>query len=622
MQSSRKIGSFALAPDEEILIAGTLGGEVLVVHVDDFTVLERQRVHSGAIEAVAAHPTLPYVAAMSMDRSVSVFERQGPSLRLLDRFIFRDVPCRNDATVVPSAHSLSQALTFHPSEKRLAVRSGNAGVLELDFPDDRLTIRHCTRFHHDLDLVTLRYADADGSLISAAGGHAVLSRDGIELRSWDLGNFNLHWFEPLGDDEYLIACDELYVIRLDIRDRTEPLRGHHLTRDDLEHVTYNSTSQRAFAGGFDGTVYEIDPKTCDYRRIAWLAPYKMRWIKTLERAPDTLIAHCFNGGLYKVDLATQSVIATIKDTPNAVWTCLRDGDTLYFAGEGDTVGRVELGEPDPVTGRITVTPGTPIAKPPSNGSTYTKRMAMGVAGLLLAQKNGQLIEMGQDGARQICDVGEEVRDLAAVPGQPVAYVCTERGAVFRVDTASGDIVKAYQNRLREPIWSLAYHPLRDIIAFAERRGDIMLCDGNLKPLLSFGPTSRPKRMKWCGDTLIYVDTCELRRFDLLTQNVSDYVDNCGNTIEDFIWDESRRYLALVNYRTELVLCDFATGVKLSVVPDQPDFSKGLVWMTRPDGYPFDLATFGRSGTGHQFRIHNERCMAMGPIAPALIPALI
>ena len=54
-----------------------------------------------------------------------------------------------------------------------------------------------------------------------------------KLKEWRLGNFNLHWFEPVGEDEYLIACDELYVIRLNVKDRRPPVVGKRLTRDDL-----------------------------------------------------------------------------------------------------------------------------------------------------------------------------------------------------------------------------------------------------------------------------------------------------------------------------------------------------------------------------------------------------
>lgn len=621
MRTSRKIGSFAVDEAEKYVFVGNMCGEVGVVEMDDFRMVDTVWAHPGAIEAMAAHPSLPYVASMAMDRSLCLFERTTPeTLTLRDRFVLRDVKCTNDPVPIPYNYSLSQALTFHPTKKRLAVRSGDAGVLEMDFSSGRLEQVHCTRFHDDTDLITLRYR-ADGSLLSGSGGGAVLSKDHVELQTWRFGNFNLHWFEPLGDDEYLIACDELYVIRLDVQNRKPPVIGKRLTRDDLEHVTYNSTSGRAFAGGFDGTVYEVDPETCNFTRVAWDAPYKMRWIKTLRTDPDRLIALCFNGGLYKVGLTDQKIVAQVKETPNAVWTCVRRGKQLLFAGEGEGIRTVELNGVDRLSGAPVFQMGPMLHK--GDCSTYTKRMVSTEAGLLLAQKHGKLLEVTDKGTRLVADFGNEhLRDVTPVPGQNAAFVCTENARLLKVDTATGEVLHSFTMPDKEPAWSLAYHPERNLIATAGRRGVIVIANGDdLSPVWMGGHTARPKRMKWCDDTLLYNQTGVLRKFDLLTRKMSDYVADTENTIEDFIWDEARRYLVIVGYRTEVVLCDFATGVKLSVTPDQADFSKGLEWVNQPDcpdGYPLDFVTFGRTGTAHLYRIHNERCVAMGPIVDNLL----
>ena len=220
-------------------------------------------------------------------------------------------------------------------------------------------------------------------------------------------------------------------------------------------------------------------------------------------------------------------------------------------------------------------------------------------------------------------VKQEIRDLAAVQGQPIAYVCTERGQAIRLDTESGKILGVYESERGEPLWSLAYNHARGLLATAERRGELVVLDcATMRPIFKGGfRTGRPKRMKWCDDTLFYVQTGQLRRFDLASRKIEPHVADCENTIEDFIWDEGRQYLVLVGYRTEVVLCDFRTGTKLAVAPDQADFSKGLAWVSPhkiAGGYPLDFVTFGRSGTAHLFRIHNERCLALGPIAVNLL----
>lgn len=617
MQSSSKIGAFALSPDETLIYAGNLCGEVLVVSVETMDVVSTLPVHFGAIEVMAAHPALSFAAAMSMDRSVSLIDVSNPHRPLLiERFVFRDIECANDTMPVPPAFSLSQALTFHPTLRRLAVRSGNAGVMELDFSEGAMRLLHCTRFHGDTDLITLRYVLGGDALLSGAGGDVVLSKRGQELHRWDFGNFNLHWFEPVGGECYLIACDELYVIRLDLHDFSSYIPEERLTRDDLEHVTFNRTSNRAFAAGFDGDVYEIDPETCLRKGIAWRAPYKLRWIKTLETQANTLLAYCFNGGIYKVDLARKEIVLSLKRTPNAVWTSVRDDNLLYFAGEGPYVRPVALTGIDPYSRLPTFELGAPIFKGEAN--SFTKRMVAGAGGLLLGQRLGEVWEVTRERTRMVIDLREEIRDIAVEPDGSVAYACTERGRVVKFDTTDGQILGAYQYEGGEPLWSLAYHPQRRLLATAARRGDLLIIDcASMQPIFAGGHrTARPKRMKWCDDKLFYVQTGVLRCFDLGTQTITDHVADCENTIEDFIWDAACNYLVLVGYRTEVVLCDFKSGRKLCVAPDQSDFSKGLAWVN-PSGvaraYPLDFVSFGRTGTAHLFRIHNDRCVALGPI---------
>ena len=78
--------------------------------------------------------------------------------------------------------------------------------------------------------------------------------------------------------------------------------------------------------------------------------------------------------------------------------------------------------------------------------------------------------------------------------------------------------------------------------------------------------------------------------------------------------------AIINYATDVVLCDLETGEALATCADQIDYSKGLVFLEPDDpaAYPLDFITFGRSGTAHLFRIHNEKCVQLGPFAPALL----
>ena len=138
-----------------------------------------------------------------------------------------------------------------------------------------------------------------------------------------------------------MASDLRFVARIDIAEENAVLIGEQFTRDDLEHVTYNQRAARAFVGSFDRNIYEIDPERCCPTRIGFRAPFKCRWVKTLERSPATGLVQCRNGGLYKVNLDTGEQLAELKFTPDALWTAVSEADgTLAVMGEGNRMVRI------------------------------------------------------------------------------------------------------------------------------------------------------------------------------------------------------------------------------------------------------------------------------------------
>ena len=144
----------------------------------------------------------------------------------------------------------------------------------------------------------------------------------------------LHWIEHLHGDTYLIASDLGLVARINLSSEEVPIMGDRFAHDDMEFLTYNKTSNRAFATSFDRNVYEIDPVSCQSKGIIYQPGYKCVWAKTLEREPSTLIVQSRNGGLFKADVNTGETIAVIKETPDALWTSLvMPNGNLIAAGE-------------------------------------------------------------------------------------------------------------------------------------------------------------------------------------------------------------------------------------------------------------------------------------------------
>jgi hypothetical protein len=625
MKVFQKITSFALSPAEDLLICGTLGGTVLTLTADKLEEVSQLRTSVGSIEVIAIHPILPLAAAMAMDHSVSLIDISHPkSPILIDRFCSRDELADNEyfENILPN-QSLSQALCFHPTAPILAARTGHGALLELELRDQRLQRIRATRLH-DTDLITARFVQGGEAILTGAGGDIVLSSHGIELKRWTIGERNHHWFEPLSAHRFLVACDELHAIIIDLEKTEEVQIGPKFMRDDFEHITYNRTTHKAFATGFDGDIYQVDPDSLAPTGTAWRAPYKMRWIKTLESNPEIILVHSFNGGLYRYNLQGQSVEAVFKSTPHTIWTCVRHADRLTLAGEGPVLVHVAIHGSDKPHGVPTLSIDSCVTK--QSDSSYTKRL-LRVPGeactFLVAQKTGQLLEVSGSQYELIQNINEEIRDIAYSSEKDLLYACTERGHVYAVHRSQREVYKQYLIPDREPQWSLALHPSRAVLAVAGRRGALsMLSADGLEPIRQIShQCARPKRMKWLGDDLLFVQTDKLKRYNIIEDKIYDYVDHCDNTIEDFIWNITYNYLVLICYKTEVILCNLSSGQKLCVMPDQSDFCKGLEWISPENdnnSYPLDFVTFGRQGSLQKYRIHNDRIFSLGSSLPLVL----
>jgi WD40 repeat protein len=620
MQAARNNLSMCVSPDERWIFAGSLSGQISTIDIDSFAYRSAVQAHAGGIHAITVHPTLPYVATMSTERAFSIWRHddEGRLSMLVYRNV-RSLQCSNDTEYIPYIQSTSQAICFHPTRKRLLTRTGSGGLLEVDFDDDgRLDTVQCVRLHGEEDLVAVRYLkDSDRILTMANYGEVAVSDEGRVLDTWRFGYHNVHWAEHLEGDTYLLASDTRQVIRLDLSRKQEPVVGPALTRDDLEHVTLNRRTGRAFIAGFDSNVYEVCPQTCRSLGVVYKAPYKCRWVKTLERSPDTMILQCRNGGLHRIDLAGARRTALLKDTPEAVWSAaeLPDGD-LVLCGEARAAYRLHLDAVD-VQSRA---PQVTVRRTPIDveGDAHFKRLDVqaSTGKIVLGRTDGQIWVGADDRYRPLCRVEMPVRDLCVHPTEPWFFACTEGNRVYKIGIDDGKILNVFESPAQEQIWTLAYNPERNLLAFAEREGSVYVIDADSFQIRHLIPdVRRPKRMRWRdANTLLWSRSVELHRFDLDTGRAYVFVRETGNTIEDFIWDEDRRYLVVLNYNCLIILCDYETGEFIDVTPDAMDYSKGLAWVPRQeDSYPLDFVCFGRNGLANLFRIHDEKILPMGPI---------
>jgi WD40 repeat protein len=628
MINARRYECFCVDPRERWLFAGNTSGQISVVDVDSFTIVREYQAHIGIIRAVAAHPSLPYLAAFGNDRCVSLWKRgDDGSLSPISYTSVRDLQCSNDDGYVAPILSHTVALGFHDTEPRLVTRSGNGGVLEMEFDDcGCVQPLWCVRLHGNWDLQMTRYVRGSDLILSTGrDGCLVLNDRGQELRRWKFGDTVAHWAEPLEGSTYLVASDAGRVLRLDINSDAEPVMGDRFARDDMEYVTYSKVSGRAFATSFDRNVYEVDPVTCQAKGVVYSPGYKCIWAKELECSPGTLLVQSRNGGLYKADADTGRTLAMIKETPDALWSGVNlPGGDFLIAGEGAQLTRLRYASVDPIARK----PRFDIERIPTDmpADTYTKRMVLqpSTGKLVLGRTDGDIWVGADHSFARLTNLGSAVRDLAVAPKGNDLFAVTEDGRALKLDLATGAVQLTFESEgefFPRAIWTLAYNPVRNLLAFAEFGGDLHIVSGaDFSPYKVF-ECERPKRMRWVDpDLLLFGSSGAVHRY-ALGGKPEPLVTMMQNTVEDFIWDNRRQYLLVICYQCTIALCDFDTGEKLDLVRDQMDYSKGLAWLDAsidPRLYPWDFITWGRSGAAHHFRIHDERLMALGPVgAPSL-----
>ncbi|MEO7494852.1 MAG: hypothetical protein ABIT83_16065 [Massilia sp.] len=625
MLNARRYECFCIDPSEQWMYAGNTSGQISIIDIDAFEIVDEVQAHSGVMRAVVAHPNLPYIAAMATDRCVSIWRRGGDGrLAPICLTSYRDIPCSNEEAAAPPVISHSVALWFHDTERRLVVRTGNGGVVELAFDEaGQVDVIWSARLHADWDVQMVRYVPGTDLVLSAGrDGCLVLVDKGRELRRWQLKSAVAHWAEHVEGSVFLIASDTGRVAKVDINSHAEPVWGERFARDDMEYLTLNKTSGRVFATSFDRNVYEIDLATCECKGVAYEPGYKCIWAKSLERAPEILLVQSRNGGLYKADADTGRTLGVIKETPDALWSAINlPGGDLLAAGEGSDLTRLGLVGVSPISRKPEYIE-TKI-RTDMRADSYTKRMVRqadtGV--VVMGRTDGDIwIDAGY-GPTRLLNVGSPVRDVAVMPDQPYMFAVTEDGRALKIDLDSGVILLTYQSPgapFPLALWAIAYNPARDLLAFAEFGRRLVLVSASDFSIVEEVPCERAKRIRWVGpDQLLFGSGDEVHRFTLGTPAPVPLVTLMRNTVEDFIWDARKQYLVVISYQCTIALCDYNTGEKLDLVRDQMDYSKGLGWLDATSDarlYPWDFVTWGRSGTAHHFRIHDEKIVALGPLA--------
>lgn len=623
---SRNIESFCVLHGERKLAAGTVGGQILVIDIDRFEIESEIDAHAGMIIAMDAHPEFPLICLLGVDQTASVWEydADGAMTRLFAANL-RSPTTENEHNAPPST-SVSQAIAFHPSARKLLARIANGAVAEIEFDGDGHRFTWCRAFYPDSETAYVRYL-GEGDMIFVSGGAGYASvfdandRATVKL-TYRFNHEVIHAAEHVSGTDYLLPSDSRRVIRLDISGQKATVEGPAIVRDHLERVSYNKVSGRAFASSFDRCIYEVCPETCQAREVILQTPMKCRWLETLNRDPDVMIAQCRNGALYKVDLDRRAVVGALKETPNALWSGISTPDgRIMIAGDGRHI--LELtpscssreGRRHRFSGRwidIGCDPGV-----------YTKRIARDAAtgDLLLARTDGRILRWNGTETKIAAELGSPLRDIAAAPEGRDFWVATEDGVARRLDV-DGSIQAEFRSARDEPIWALAHNPSRRLLAVSEREGVLTLLDDvGLGIVTEIPNIRRTKRMRWLDqDRLLVVSISEIRQIEMERGTIGTVVPNQRNTVEDFDWSVDKRYLVIVTYAQNVTLFDLQTWTPMHSVSFDMHYPKGVTWIPpKPGGYPYEFLVWGRSGVARHYRVHDGRIIALGTAFDQLSP---
>lgn len=611
--SWKKIESFCLDAEEKFLYAANIAGEILKIDPITFDVNSRFQGHGGTISIITSHSSLPYIATRSGGWKVSVWkqELEGELRKLFEIDTLNIHSDSNLHSKEPLEYG-DQALAFHSTKPLLITRTGEDGLVEIEFDDFHYQVVSHSCAHEKFPIMTARYVvNSNKVLCGTVHGHVFLFEEGKVLKTWKLADEDIHWFEHYQGETYLIANDARCVIRFNILDEPLPFLGNQFARDDFEHITHDPVTKRTFASSFDRNIYEIDPVTCTSIRVVWQAPYKCRWIRVLKATPNILIVQCRNGGLYKIDTTKSSVISKIKETPDAIWTSERTAcGKILAAGEGN---RILEFSPYPINDlyqRLTAFKKLEITLDIAPNS-FVKRLIFDEVHqcLILGQSDGKITFFKEREPLYTITLEAAVRDLVIDQNSIFLYVACEDGQLLKILLDEMSIVRTWKSNF--PIWALSLNENKNVIAVSERMGNLVILDTHkLYPVIHESNHRYSKRMKWLNqDILLYGSEECIHKYDLSKSVSLPYIQDTGNSVEDFAWDEEHNYLVLINYNRKVILCDLHSGRVLDSVHDQFDISYGVLWLDRygNNSYPYEFVTFGRAGMLCSYQVY-EGCI--------------
>ncbi|SFL22815.1 WD40 repeat [Pseudovibrio ascidiaceicola] len=599
--------SFAYDGQAKMLFAGTRYGKILILN-EQLDVQGEFAAHDGMIDGISICPARKLIAAMGGGREI--FLGSYDDQNSISQIFRKNIRLEGIDDVEP-IHSTSQAVDLHPTEAKLITRTGNSSIVELDFQGNVLSSGRASFY----DIITTKY--------SSCGSYALFGTNNGCIGVYANGHVEtfvsphkivetFHWFEEVGPDEFIAACDQRFLVRVVVR-KTDTFAldcefGELFTNDDLEHIT-RSKGGRLLASSFDRNVYEIDPANLNPIKVAFKAPFKTRWVKFSEADPSIAFVQVRDGSIIKFNCDTGERISEFKQTPPAVWSCCNHNDDVIACGEEGLVLRIGLQSDGPV-----VVGTAQVLQKLSLDGGYFKRIELGKnSEALLGSTCGKGYLIKDNQKIKTFDFSAAVRDISFSIKTSCFYVALEDGRVLQL--LNDKTIEIF--RSSEPIWSIAVSPTGEILAVGERGGSIYLLDTNSHQVVEKTLGKLPKRMKWLSpDALLVTHRSaidKVYREDGVWYHDVQFVDSEANTVEDFVVFGS--YVIFVNYANRIYLGDIVSGDVLDSCYYGAEHMKAI--NISKTGV---VSIMGRGGTIKNYIIHSEQILPVGETNLALSEA--
>jgi hypothetical protein len=477
------------------IIAGDKQGYVYLFNTKSLKCIHKLRATCSIIQSISFHYERLEFLLLSIDFSIIYCRVKDSKIEILNKFSGLEYITNDNYRVVMSE---SQAVAISKENALIAFRNPTAALTILDCNNlNNPVLINTIRFDCPGDIVTLHWHDNQNLLVGFGSGEILLTDTKNIIQQWKHEELNetIHWFEPLPNNQYIIATDSRRIVHLDLNTRKIKL-GPVFAKDDFEHICYDIESKRVFATSFDRNIYEICLKTLSAKSVIYTAPFKLRWLNIIKiNGKSFLIAQVRNGSIHKICLETKNLIGSIQGCTQTLWTAIDLKGKRRIFGENKCFIKTthDIYETEHALDTLST-----IYK-----DHYIKRSFGNNDNIVTGGTNGLIAYYNTaNSEKRYYHLHSAIRDLC-LTDKGELFVITENGELWYSPNPQKHDPSIKFKTSSEPLWSLAYNNYFQLLSVGERMGRLLIFDKHFNLIIE-SDTRLPKRMKWIDNNKLFI----------------------------------------------------------------------------------------------------------------------